>query len=101
MRNNIIFYLGLYLALISIIAAGLTVYDKSAAKSGSPRVRERTLLLVAVLGGSAAMFITMRIIRHKTRRMKFMLGIPIIIIIQAAAIVISAKGGIILKYFIK
>jgi uncharacterized membrane protein YsdA (DUF1294 family) len=36
------------------------------------------------LGGSVAMFITMQIIRHKTKHVKFMLGIPVIMVLQAA-----------------
>lgn len=43
------------------------------------------LLLFSALGGSLAMFITMLLIRHKTNHMKFMLGIPLIIVIQLVA----------------
>jgi uncharacterized membrane protein YsdA (DUF1294 family) len=39
-----------------------------------------------LLGGSVMMFIVMRIIRHKTRHNKFMLGIPLIILLQIAII---------------
>lgn len=46
------------------------------------RVPEKTLLIIAALGGSAAMLITMRTIRHKTQHAKFMVGIPVIIIAQ-------------------
>ena len=42
-------------------------------------------MLVSALGGSVTMYITMLIIRHKTRHIKFMLGIPVIIMIQLAA----------------
>ena len=73
-----------YLALISIFAIGITLADKGAAKSGSWRIKERTLLLVAALGGSVAMFVTMRCTRHKTQHAKFMIGIPLIIVLQIA-----------------
>lgn len=78
-------YAIVYLAVISLIAVVVTVLDKKAAKiDGARRVPEKTLLLLAALGGSVAMFVTMKWIRHKTQHVKFMLGIPLIIIAQVA-----------------
>ncbi len=72
-----------YIAAISLISIIVCCYDKSAAKHAPKhRTRERTLLLLSALGGSVAMFITMQIIRHKTKHVKFMLGIPLIIVAQ-------------------
>lgn len=77
----------IYLAIISVISIVVCIYDKFAAKHNPKhRTREATLLLLSALGGSVAMFITMQIIRHKTKHVKFMLGIPLIIIAQIAAI---------------
>ena len=78
---------GIYLALISIVAAGVTIADKIKAKAGAWRVKEATLLLISALGGSVAMFITMQIIRHKTKHAKFMVGIPLIFAAQVAAFI--------------
>ncbi len=75
-------YLLIYLIAISIIAIIITIYDKLCAIGRRWRVKENTLMLISALGGSLAMYITMLIIRHKTRHIKFMLGIPLIIIIQ-------------------
>lgn len=77
-----------YLIVISIISMIICIYDKVISKKNDVKLRipEKVLLLFSALGGSVAMFITMLIIRHKTKHVKFMLGIPIIIIIQAAAI---------------
>lgn len=77
----------IYLIIISIIAIILTVYDKHASKINSWRISENTLLLTSCLGGSVAMFITMKIIRHKTRHYKFMIGIPVIIVLQLIAVI--------------
>ncbi|MCL2445449.1 MAG: DUF1294 domain-containing protein [Oscillospiraceae bacterium] len=77
-------YLLIYLATISLVAVVITMHDKRAARRNKRRVPERTLLLIAALGGSVAMLITMCIIRHKTRHAKFMVGIPAIILVQAA-----------------
>lgn len=79
----------LWLALISLIACGVTVYDKIASKR-LPRHRtpEKTLFLLAILGGSVAMYATMQLIRHKTQHKRFMIGIPLIIIAQILGIAV-------------
>ena len=87
-------YLLLYLFAISLISVTVCVADKSRAKRGKRRVRETTLFLLSALGGSAAMYITMRIIRHKTLHKRFMLGIPLIMLIQAAAFVFLRHFGV-------
>ena len=75
-----------WLALISLISIIVTVADKSAARRGRRRVPERTLLLLSALGGAVAMYITMHLIRHKTRKAKFMVGIPAIWAAELAVI---------------
>lgn len=78
----------IYLAVISIIAVVVTCYDKIAAtKRPKHRTPEATLLFISVLGGSVAMYITMQVIRHKTKHAKFMIGIPVIMLLQIAAVV--------------
>lgn len=72
----------IYICIISLISIIVTVCDKYFAIHHKWRVRESTLLILSALGGSVAMCITMQLIRHKTRHIKFMLGIPIIFIIQ-------------------
>ena len=77
-----------YIAIISLISIIVCVYDKGISKKNRVELRipEATLLLLSALGGSVAMFVTMLLIRHKTKHVKFMLGIPIIMILQAAAV---------------
>ena len=87
MPNELIIALCVYIAIISVISIIVCVYDKIAAKVAQKhRTREATLLGLSALGGSVAMLITMLIIRHKTKHVKFMLGIPAIIVVQAAII---------------
>ena len=89
-------YIGIYFVAVSLLATGLTVYDKNAARLNMRRIQERTLLLVAALGGSLVMLVTMRLVRHKTRHAKFMIGIPAIIILQIAVVLFVwqlMKGG--------
>ena len=82
-------YIAIYFAAVSLLAIVLTIYDKWAAKSGLRRVKENNLLLVAVFGGAIALFITMKVVRHKTKHTKFMIGIPVIIMLQIAAVLLA------------
>lgn len=84
-----------YLGLISLVSVIVCIYDKIASKHAKRhRTREKTLLLLSALGGSVAMLATMLLIRHKTKHVKFMLGIPLIIVLQIVAVV--AVSGVIL-----
>ena len=76
----------IYLIVISLISIVVTCYDKAIAGKGIRRIPEATLLLLSALGGSVAMYITMQIIRHKTQHKKFMIGIPLIIVIQVVLV---------------
>ena len=77
-----------YLAAISLVSIIVCIYDKIAAKHNPKhRTRERTLLLLSAVGGSVAMLACMLLIRHKTKHAKFMVGIPAIIIAQAALVI--------------
>ncbi len=86
-----------YILIISVISVVMTIRDKSCAKKGKWRVPEKTLFILSALGGSVAMYITMKAIRHKTQHKRFMIGIPVIMIVQALMIlaVILIKSGII------
>lgn len=77
----------IYLVILSLVAVTITVYDKKASRQGKRRVKERTLLAVSILGGSAAMLAAMLAMRHKTRHAKFMAGVPAIILVQAVLVV--------------
>ena len=78
-----------WLIVVSAVAVLACVYDKVISKQNAVelRVPEKTLTALSVLGGSLAMYITMQVIRHKTKHAKFMVGIPVIMLLQIAAIV--------------
>lgn len=73
-----------YLALVNLIA--FTVYgaDKRRARKDRRRVPEKTLFLLAIIGGSLGAFLGMRLFRHKTRHWYFVWGIPAIMVLQIA-----------------
>ena len=86
----------MYLIFMSSLAFVVTAYDKIASKKlPEHRTRERSLLLISALGGSVVMLLTMLTIRHKTKHPKFMLGIPIIILLQVASIWALLHFGVI------
>lgn len=76
-------YFFIYLLIISLITAIITVKDKLHAKKGKHRTPEAMLFFLAFFGGSIAEYVTMRLIRHKTRHKRFMTGLPLMIICQA------------------
>jgi len=80
-----IYVIPIYLAVLSLVAVIITVHDKRASRQhNARRVPERTLLTLSLLGGSLAMLVTMYLVRHKTKHAKFMVGIPLIILLQLA-----------------
>ena len=77
----------IYFVIINLIAVILTVFDKSAARNGNWRISQKTLLIVSALAGSTPMLTTMYIVHHKTKKMKFMIGIPAIILAQLSVVI--------------
>lgn len=75
-----------YLIVINIITFTLYGLDKFNAIRGKWRIRELVLLFYAFIGGSIGGFLAMKLFRHKTKKAKFSLGIPIILLIHALLI---------------
>lgn len=76
-----------YLIIINAAAFLLMLIDKQKAKRSAWRIPEATLMGVAALGGSIGAIAGMYIFRHKTRHVKFFLGLPAILIIQIALVI--------------
>lgn len=56
--------------------------DKRRAKKKQWRVKEKTLFLIAILGGSIGSILGMYTFHHKTKHKNFVFGLPIILVIQ-------------------
>ena len=80
-------FLLMYLLIINAIGFLLMLVDKFKAKRNLWRIPEATLMAVAALGGSVGSLLGMYTVRHKTRHLKFTIGIPLILVLQIAAAV--------------
>ena len=81
----------IYVAIISFISVVVCIYDKAVSKKNRVELRipEKTLFLLSALGGSVAMYVSMQLVRHKTKHKRFMIGIPLIIVLQIALIIFA------------
>ena len=85
-------YFYIYILVISLLSMIYTIVDKKLATRKKRRVRERTLFILAGFGGSIVMYITMKLIHHKTRQKRFMFGLPIIFMLQVAILFFIFSG---------
>lgn len=76
-----------YLLAINLVTGILMLYDKLQASFHSRRVRERTLYILTLLGGSPAMLLAMYTIRHKSRKLSFQLTVWFLFLIQLTFVV--------------
>ena len=79
-------YFIIYLIIINLIAFLAMYIDKRRAKYGKWRIKEHTLFILAILGGSIGAIAGMYTFRHKTKKIKFYLGYPTIIIAEIVLI---------------
>ena len=75
-------YLLYYLLLINAIAFFVCAFDKRAARKHRWRIPEKTLFLLAILGGSVGLYLSMLLFHHKTKHKKFTVGLPVILFLQ-------------------
>lgn len=90
---NIFNVVALYLIIINITGFAAMGIDKQKAIRHRWRVRESTLFLIALIGGSAGSIVGMRIFHHKTRHWYFVYGMPLILILQILLAVLIIKRG--------
>ncbi|HLR64173.1 MAG TPA: DUF1294 domain-containing protein [Pseudogracilibacillus sp.] len=73
--------------MINLIGFVMILVDKRKAIKGKRRISERNLFIVAIIGGALFMFLAMHTYHHKTKKLKFNLGFPIIAIIQISCFI--------------
>ena len=79
-----------YFAFMTILGFSITALDKRRAVRGGWRIPERTLFLIAALGGFLGVLIAMELTRHKTRHKRFTILMPLILALQIALAVYVA-----------
>ena len=72
----------IFLILVNVVTFCVYVDDKRRAKKRAWRTSESTLVILALIGGSVGALLAMLLARHKTRHIEFVIGIPLIIIVQ-------------------
>ena len=85
-KDILLYLLWVYLGIVNVAGFILPAVDKRRAKKDKWRIRESTLFIISALGGSVAMYISMRLFHHKTKHKRFMIGIPAIIVLQLGAV---------------
>lgn len=76
----------IYLLTVNAIGFSVMLYDKYLAKNNLWRIPEATLFAIAAIGGSFGALVGMYTARHKTKKLKFTIGIPLICALQIACL---------------
>lgn len=78
--------LSFWLSALNLMTFFLFALDKARARRQKRRIPERTLFLLSLLGGSLGALAGMQLWGHKTRHNSFRVGIPVILLLQAATV---------------
>lgn len=78
----------IYLLIINALGFTLMLADKWKAKKNLWRIPEKILFLVGLAGGSLGCLLGMYTVRHKTKHLKFTIGMPVILAVQILAAVL-------------
>lgn len=88
LKNVIIYFIA-----INIIGFLAMLIDKKKAERGSWRIPEKTLFIFTLLGGGIGTISGMYLFRHKTKKLKFTIGFPVILISEIALIIYWIMQG--------
>lgn len=80
--ENFIKYFIIYLIIINLIAFFAMYLDKRKARYGKWRIPEQSLFILAVMGGSIGAIAGMYTFRHKTKKLRFAIGFPVILVLE-------------------
>ena len=85
--------IGIYLLIVNALGFYMMWSDKRKAIKDAWRTPERNFFIVALIGGSVGCCAGMQSFRHKTKHIKFTVGIPIILLLQIMAVLwITGQG---------
>lgn len=75
------------IGIMSVVGFASMGIDKSRAKNDKWRIPEKTLFLIALLGGALGSVLGMQVFRHKTKHWYFAVFMPMILLVQIAIVV--------------
>lgn len=84
----------IYLLIINAITFLVYGIDKLKAKKSKWRIPESTLIFLAAVGGSIGALLGMWVFHHKTKKPKFFIGVPVILVLQTAIVIALYYFGI-------
>lgn len=84
----------IYIIGINLMTFGIYGWDKKKAQKGRYRIPEKTLIGLALAGGSIGAYLGMQWFSHKTRKAKFYLGIPLILVAQVVLLVWLVQNSV-------
>lgn len=82
------------LIVMNLLAFFLFYLDKQRAIKHEWRIRESTLFLSAIAGGSIGAIAGMYVWHHKTKHWYFVVGMPLILVVQVVVLFLLWKNGI-------
>ena len=82
MNNQLLLIVTIYMLIMTMVGFVIMGIDKRKAIKKGWRISECTLLLIAFMGGALGSFIGMHIFRHKTKHMKFIILIPLALLLN-------------------
>ncbi len=85
---SVILWIGIYLCVVNVLGFIMMGVDKNKARRRAWRIPEAHLFIIAIIGGSLGTTMGMHVFRHKTKHWYFLFGMPAILIIQVALVVI-------------
>ena len=77
----------IYFVIINVIGFFIMWLDKRKARKGSWRIPEKTLFIITALGGGIGTITGMYTFRHKTQKLNFVIGLPLITVLEIILIV--------------
>lgn len=77
----------IYLVVINLVTFLAMFSDKRKAKKARRRIPERTLFMLVALGGGIGGIAGMYVFRHKTKKARFVIGFPAILIFEVLIVV--------------
>lgn len=84
----------IYVLLINVVAFAMYGIDKRRANKNKWRISEKTLLIVTAMGGSVGALFGMKKFRHKTKKWKFKILVPLFFILHIGLVLFGIWSGL-------